>query len=242
VALVGPNGSGKSTLVRGIVGLASVLAGEIELLGVPAARFSERHRLGYVPQRHTVGGAIPSTVEEVVSSGRLLQRPWFARPNAADRSAIADSIEAVGLMDRRKAMVSTLSGGQQRRVLIARALAGRPDVLIMDEPTAGVDAESQDALVRTLLTLVGRGLTLLVVTHEIAPLRPVLTRVVAMNRGRLIRDTQLTPNVMIRGQIHGDYPSEPSRSEPGSQPSGSEPSRSELGPLDQGLQAPRPER
>jgi zinc transport system ATP-binding protein len=219
IALVGPNGSGKSTLVRGILGLASVLSGEVELLGVPAARFSQRHRIGYVPQRHTVGGAIPSTVEEVVGSGRLLQRHWFARPNAADRAAIADAIEAVGLGDRRRAMVSTLSGGQQRRVLIARALAGRPELLIMDEPTAGVDAESQDALVRTLVSLVGRGLTLLIVTHEIAPLRPVLTRVLTMTRGRLIRDTPLTPGVVTRGAVpsvsgsrpavHGPYPALP---------------------------------
>jgi zinc transport system ATP-binding protein len=189
VALIGPNGSGKSTLVRGLMGLAEVLGGEVELFGVPAAQFHERHRIGYVPQRHTVGGAIPSTVEEVVGSGRLVHQRWFARANAADRAAVAEAIEAVGLSDRRRAMVSTLSGGQQRRVLIARALASRPEVLVMDEPTAGVDAESQDALVQTLLSLVGRGLTLIVVTHEIAPLRPVLTRVVALSGGRLVSDS-----------------------------------------------------
>jgi zinc transport system ATP-binding protein len=191
LALIGPNGSGKSTLVRGILGLASVLDGEVELFGNPAAKFSERHRIGYVPQRHTVGGAIPSTVEEVVGSGRLVHRRWFARAGAADRAAVADAIEAVGLADRPRAMVATLSGGQQRRVLIARALAGRPEVLIMDEPTAGVDAESQQALVRTLHSLVQRGLTLVIVTHEIAPLRPVLTRVVAMSGGHLVSDTPI---------------------------------------------------
>jgi zinc transport system ATP-binding protein len=196
VALVGPNGSGKSTLVRGVLGLASTLDGEVELLGIPAARFSQRYRIGYVPQRHTVGGAIASTVEEIVGSGRLLRRRWFARPTAADRAAIADAIEAVGLTDQRRAMISTLSGGQQRRVLIARAMAAQPEVLIMDEPTAGVDAESQGALVATLRTLVERGLTLLIVTHEIAPLLPVLTRVVSMSAGRLIGDSPLTPSVL----------------------------------------------
>jgi zinc transport system ATP-binding protein len=189
VALIGPNGSGKSTLVRGLLGLAPVLSGDVELFGVPTSRFRQKYRIGYVPQRHTVGGAIPSTVEEVVGSGRLMHRRWYARSSAADRVAVSEAIDAVGLTDRRRAMVATLSGGQQRRVLIARALAGQPEVLIMDEPTAGVDAENQHALVRTLISLVGRGLTLVIVTHEIAPLRPVLTRVMTMTAGRLVSDT-----------------------------------------------------
>jgi zinc transport system ATP-binding protein len=197
VTLIGPNGSGKSTLVRGILGLAPVLSGNVQLFGVAASRFSHRYRLGYVPQRHTVGGAIPSTVEEVVSSGRLGHRPWYARAGASDRAAVRDAIEAVGLSDRRRSMVATLSGGQQRRVLIARALAGQPEVLIMDEPTAGVDAENQQALVRTLLALVETGLTLIVVTHEIAALRPVLTRVVAMRDGAIVHDDQLTPSSRV---------------------------------------------
>jgi zinc transport system ATP-binding protein len=129
----------------------------------------------------------------VVGSGRLVHRRWFSRASAADRAAVADAIEAVGLADRSRAMVATLSGGQQRRVLIARALAGQPEVMIMDEPTAGVDAESQDALVHTLLSLVRHGLTLIIVTHEIEPLRPVLTRVVVMSGGRLVTDAPLRP-------------------------------------------------
>ena len=197
MALIGPNGSGKSTLVRGILGLATVLGGEIELFGQPAARFGQRYRIGYVPQRHTVGGSIPSTVEEVVSSGRLTNRKWFARAGAADRAAVAEAIEAVNLSDRRQASVATLSGGQQRRALIARALAGAPEVLIMDEPTAGVDADSQDALVRTLLSLVERGLTLIIVTHEIAPLLPVLTRVVSMSGGRMVGDDPMVPTTPV---------------------------------------------
>jgi len=188
VALVGPNGSGKTTLVRGLLGLAKVTAGEVELFGVPAAKFRERHRIGYVPQRHTVGGAIPSTVEEVVASGRLPRKRRPSRASAADRAAVAAAIDADDLTERRKAAVSTLSGGQQRRTLIARALAAEPEVLVMDEPTAGVDAENRDRLVATLAELVGRGLTMLVVTHEVTPLLPVLTRVVALDHGRLVHD------------------------------------------------------
>jgi zinc transport system ATP-binding protein len=192
VALVGPNGSGKSTLVRGLLGLTPVLSGQIELFGVAADRFAQRYRIGYVPQRHTVGGAIPSTVEEVVSSGRLARRRWFARPSVQDRAAVLDAIEAVGLSDRRRAAVATLSGGQQRRALIARALASQPDVMIMDEPTAGVDAANQAGLMHTLTSLVRTGLTLLIVTHEIEPMLPLLTRVVALDGGRLVHDGPVT--------------------------------------------------
>jgi zinc transport system ATP-binding protein len=191
VALVGANGSGKTTLVRGMLGLAPVLAGRVELLGSPAATFRERWRIGYVPQRHTAGGGVPSSVQEVVASGRLARRRLLSPATAADRLAIREALETVGLADRRHAPVATLSGGQQRRTLIARALAADPDVLLMDEPTAGVDAAGQESLVRTLTRLVGQGLTLVVVTHEIEPLVGLLTRVVEMREGRVVRDEPL---------------------------------------------------
>ena len=199
VALVGPNGSGKTTLVRGLLGLAHLVEGEIDLFGVPAARFREQHRIGYVPQRHTIGGAIPSTVREVVTSGRLPRTRWWARPTAHDRAVVSTAIDTVGLTAHTCAAVANLSGGQQRRTLIARALAGEPEVLIMDEPTAGVDAHSQENLVRTLDRLVDAGLTMLVVTHEITPLRPLLTRVVTVEGGRVVRD------VPAEAAVPGDH-------------------------------------
>jgi zinc transport system ATP-binding protein len=191
VALVGANGSGKTTLVRGVLGLAPVLAGSIELLGRPAEAFRDRWRLGYVPQRHTVVGGVPSSVQEVVASGRLARRRLLSRATASDRVAVREALEIVGLADRRQAPVATLSGGQQRRTLIARALAADPEVLIMDEPTAGVDADGQESLARTLTRLVGQGLTLVVVTHEIEPLVGLLTRVVELREGRVVRDEPL---------------------------------------------------
>jgi zinc transport system ATP-binding protein len=192
VALVGPNGSGKTTVVRGLLGLALVVAGEVSLFGVPAGQFRERWRIGYVPQRHTVVGAVPSTVEEVVGSGRLPRKRWFAPATPTDRRVVARAIDVVGLTDRRRAAVGTLSGGQQRRVLIARALASEPEVLVMDEPTAGVDAQNQALLTATLGRLVADGLTLLVVTHDIAPLAPILTRVVTLADGRIVADAAAT--------------------------------------------------
>ena len=183
VALLGPNGAGKSTLVRGILGLAPMMAGTLELFGVPAPHFKERYRLGYVPQRHTIVGGVPSTVREVVSSGRLPRKRPFAPMRAYDRAVVAAAIDTVGLSERAGVSVGNLSGGQQRRVLIARALAAEPDVLVMDEPTAGVDAANQEILAATLRELVERGSTLLLVAHELGPLAPLIGRVVVMRDG-----------------------------------------------------------
>lgn len=204
VALVGPNGSGKTTLVRGVLGLAPVLSGTVRLFGTPSGSFHQRYRMGYVPQRHTVGGGIPSTVQEVVASGRLPRKRWFSRTGRADREAIAEAVATVGLGDHRSTPVSFLSGGQQRRVLIARALASEPEVLVMDEPTAGVDAAHQERLTDTLGDLVRRGLTLLIITHDIRPLLPILTRVVALDGGRIVLDTPAADLAERRPPCPGD--------------------------------------
>jgi zinc transport system ATP-binding protein len=188
VVLLGPNGAGKSTVVRGMLGLSRLMAGELELFGVPAADFRQRYRLGYVPQRHTIVGGVPSTVREVVSSGRLARKRLFAPMRAADRAVVAAAIDLVGLAERADVSVGKLSGGQQRRVLIARALAAEPDVLVMDEPTAGVDAANQEILAATLGQLVAGGSTLLLVAHELGPLEPLIQRVVVMRDGRVVYD------------------------------------------------------
>ncbi len=230
VALVGPNGSGKTTVVRGVLGLAPVGPGDVLLFGVPAAQFRERWRIGYVPQRHTVVGAVPSTVEEVVASGRLPRKRWFAPTTREDRRAVGQAIDVVGLGDRHRAPVSTLSGGQQRRVLIARALAAEPEVLVMDEPTAGVDAASSESLTRTLARLVDDGLTLLVVTHDVAPLAPILTRVVAVSDGRVVGDepaaVALSPMSRLRVDVYGHPGHDPHHVAPGGEGRPDDPVRS----------------
>lgn len=204
VALLGANGSGKTTLVRGLLGLAAVTAGTVEVFGVATTRGRDASRVGYVPQRHTVGGTVPSTVREVVSSGRLARQRWWARPGAADRAAVQAALVTVGLADRAGEDVTKLSGGQQRRVLIARALAGQPDLLVMDEPTAGVDAASQVLLADTLRRLATSGVTLLIVTHEVGPLVGTITRAVVMARGQVAYDGPLTPAML--GASDGDAP------------------------------------
>ncbi|MFP5334487.1 MAG: metal ABC transporter ATP-binding protein [Actinomycetes bacterium] len=205
VAVLGANGSGKTTLMRGILGLASVVGGELHLFGVPARELTDRSRIGYVPQRHTLGTAVPATVREVVATGRLARRPWFRRAGAADRAAVADAVETVGLTDRADASVHELSGGQQRRVLIARALAAEPEVLVMDEPTAGVDVASQDAFAVTLERLAGSGVTLLLVTHEIGPLQGVLRRAVVVRAGRIEYDGPCSGDVLRDEHRHDHH-------------------------------------
>lgn len=203
VAVLGANGAGKSTLIRGILGLADVVGGTVELFGRPRARFRDWHRLGYVPQSHAVVSGIPSTVSEVVGSGRLARKRFGHPFGTVDRAAIRSAIETVRLTDRTKDSVSTLSGGQQRRVMIARALAGEPEILVLDEPTAGLDAESREVLAYTLDGLVSAGTTLLLVTHELGELRRLITRTVVVEAGRISYDGVPLP---VRARSHGNRP------------------------------------
>ena len=187
VAVLGANGSGKSTLIRGVLGLLPLMSGRLALFGTPVPGFRDWTRLGYVPQRGGATTGIPATVREVVSTGRL-PRSGLRPFRAADRRAIDEAIETVGLSDRARDSVGTLSGGQQQRVLIARALACGPDLLVLDEPTAGVDLASQQTLAETLRRLVERGTTVVTVAHELGPMQPLITRAVTMADGRVLHD------------------------------------------------------
>jgi zinc transport system ATP-binding protein len=185
VAILGANGSGKSTLVRAVLGLVPLSHGDIELFGVPRRRFKQWARIGYVPQRIGAGSGVPATVREVVAAGRLARRGAFRLPRAADRAAVTMALEDVGLAGRADDPVATLSGGQQQRTLIARALAGEPDLLILDEPTAGVDAASQDAFAEVLGRFQRRGGTILLVAHELGPIEPLIDKAVVVHHGRI---------------------------------------------------------
>ncbi|MEU3251521.1 metal ABC transporter ATP-binding protein [Streptomyces sp. NPDC006997] len=187
VALLGANGSGKSTAVRSVIGQVPVSAGEVELFGTPRRRFRDWGRVGYVPQRTTAAGGVPATVTEVVTSGRL-SRARFGVLRKADHAAVRDAIELVGMTDRARDSVSALSGGQHQRVLIARALASEPELLIMDEPMAGVDLASQEVLAATLREQVARGVSVLLVLHELGPLEPLIDRAVVLRDGCVLHD------------------------------------------------------
>jgi zinc transport system ATP-binding protein len=209
VALLGPNGSGKSTLVRGVLGLAHVLDGTIDVFGEPADQRHRRWRLGYVPQRHTVAAGVPATVHEVVASGRLPRlQPW-QRASALDRERVHEAIATVGLAGRERHPLATLSGGQQRRVLIARALAGDAEMLILDEPTAGVDTANQQILAVTLAGLVAAGTTIVLVTHELGHAAGIVTRTVVMRDGAIAYDGPPRATDLIgHGTDHHHLPGE----------------------------------
>ena len=183
VALLGGNGSGKTTLLRAVLGLADVLAGRID---VRAAT------VGYVPQRHTVAPTVPATVGEVVASGYLpltgpLRRLRPAR-RRLERDAVDRALAAVGLEESARRPVAELSGGQQRRVLLARALTTDPDLLLLDEPTAGVDEASRRLVDAALASARTAGAAVVVVTHELAALRGAVTRTVALSAGRVVAE------------------------------------------------------
>ncbi|ROP45799.1 metal ABC transporter ATP-binding protein [Pseudokineococcus lusitanus] len=196
VALLGSNGSGKTTLLRGVLGLAARTGGRVEMGGEPAPSRRSRRRTGYVPQAMTVGGGVPSTVREVVATGRLPLRPWWRPAGRADAAAVRAALEAVDMASHAHEDVTELSGGQQRRVLVARALAAEPELLVLDEPLAGVDAANARLLADALGRLSARGVTLLVVTHEIGPLADVVRRAVVLRQGRVVHDGPLVPELL----------------------------------------------
>ena len=194
MALLGANGSGKSTLVKAMVGLHPLSTGEIRLFGDPLSGFRQWPRLGYVPQRSPIAQGVPSNVAEVVAAGRLSRRTPFVPSRRSDRAAVNRALVAVGLEDRARHTVSTLSGGQEQRVLIARTLAGEPELLVLDEPNAGVDLASQQAIAETLASLAGAGATIIVVLHELGHLSDVIQRSVVLREGRVVYDGPPQPS------------------------------------------------
>ena len=183
VALVGPNGSGKSTLLRLLLGLLRPTTGWVECLGTTPSALTERWRIGYVPQRRILDLDLPATVDEVVASGRTARRGWWRFASRADRDAVEHALVAVALDELRRRPVARLSGGQQQRVLIARALVTEPDVLVLDEPIAGVDRESQRLFRDSLVHLVDEHATaVLLVSHELGAVANDIDRVVVMKQ------------------------------------------------------------
>lgn len=180
VALVGPNGSGKSTLLRILVGLLAPGSGTVRLFGEDPAHLHRPGRLGYVPQRPALAQGMAATVTDVVAAGRLSRTRWWGPKRSEDRGAIDAALAAVDLSGLRGQRVTTLSGGQQQRAFIARALAGEPDLLVLDEPVAGVDAESQRCFRESLCSLRGAGAGVLLVSHELSAVAAELDRVIVL--------------------------------------------------------------
>jgi zinc transport system ATP-binding protein len=188
VAVAGPNGGGKTTLVRIALGLLRPTTGSVRLFGEPAHRFSRRATLGYLAQRSQLGTEAPVTVREVVSAGRLAAGGLVGPLRRRDRALVEDAISEVGLAGLADTPLARLSGGQQQRAFIAKALAGEPGLLVLDEPTAGVDVESQEALAGLLARLHrDHRVTTLYVSHEFGAVEGIVERLVLV-RGGIVFD------------------------------------------------------
>jgi zinc transport system ATP-binding protein len=188
VAVLGANGSGKSTLIKAMLGLVPTHTGSATLFGQPIGKFKQWQRIGYVPQHSALSHGVPSSVKEIVASGRVSRRRPFLPTTNSDRDAIRSALAIVDLEHRADRPMTTLSGGQQQRALIARALAGQPELLIMDEPNAGVDLHNQQAIADSLRELASSGTTLVLVLHELGPFRPWIQRCVVLSEGRVVHE------------------------------------------------------
>lgn len=209
VALAGPNGSGKSTLIRVLLGLLPPSAGTISVLGANPGQLRDRWRIGYVPQRTPAADLLPVTVAEVVAAGRLARTGWWRRSNRQDRAAVEAALEVVALEDLANRRLGELSGGQQQRALIAKALAAEPEVLILDEPIAGVDIAAQKRFRDALVTLTETGAAVLLVSHDLGAVADDLNRLVVLRSGTVAFDgppAELTATGVNLGIHANDLP------------------------------------
>lgn len=165
IGVIGPNGSGKTTLLKSIMGLLPVDTGEVRLFGLPLKKV--RGRISYVPQRESVDWDFPANIEDVVLMGRYRKDNLFKPLNKRDKEIAKEAMEQVGLLDLAKRPIAQLSGGQQQRVFIARALAQQAELYLMDEPFVGVDAATEDAILKLLTKMRDEGKTVIIVHHDL---------------------------------------------------------------------------
>lgn len=177
-ALVGVNGAGKSTLFKAIMGFVPVASGEIQLLGMTVREALRRNLVAYVPQAEEVDWTFPVLVEDVVMMGRYGHMGFLRRPSAADHEAVAAALARVGMADLRHRQIGELSGGQRKRVFLARALAQDGRVILLDEPFTGVDVGTEDRIIALLGELRDEGRVMLVSTHNLGSVPEFCDRVV----------------------------------------------------------------
>ncbi len=183
LAIIGPNGAGKTTLLQVILGLVRPAGGTVRVFGKsPSDLNGERRRIGYVPQIMSVDLNFPVSVGEMVLMGRYGRIGLLRRPSATDRAAALNAMKRVGIADLADRPIRRLSGGQRQRAFLARALANEPDLLLLDEPTTGVDVTSSESLYELLRMLHAGGITMLVVSHDVGVVASYVEGVVCINR------------------------------------------------------------
>jgi zinc transport system ATP-binding protein len=210
LALIGPNGSGKTTLIRIILGIVKPTGGRVSLLGEEAGRFTQWQRIGYVPQKAThLDPFFPASVREVVAMGLLSQKHFPRLITPKDEEKIDRALEQVDMKDLKGRRIGELSGGQQQRVFIARAIVNGPDVLFLDEPTAGVDGDTQARFYEMLADLNHmKGLTIVLITHDFGIITKHVNKVACLNQRLFFHGTHedfcSSPMVeeLLRGEHH----------------------------------------
>ncbi len=196
--LVGPTGSGKTTLLKALLGLVRPWQGEVRVFGAAVTR-ATRARIGYVPQLETLDWRFPVTAEQVVLMGAYRGMSWLPWCRASERWAAFQLMEQLGIAECIGQHIRELSGGQQQRVFLARALLGKPQLLILDEPTVGVDLKTQHDILHLLEDLRGQGITIVLTTHDLNAVAAHLPWLICFNRGVIAQgppDLVFTPDIL----------------------------------------------
>jgi zinc transport system ATP-binding protein len=191
VGIVGPNGSGKSTLIKAALGLVGAESGKVALFGAPLESFTDWRRIGYLPQRlKFFNPNFPATVEEIVGLGLLAGKRLPRKLTDEDRHAVEKTLEFMGITEIRKRIIGELSGGQQQRVLLARSVVGKPELLILDEPTTALDPETRDKFYTLLKNLNKElGTTVILVTHDTASIGTYASRFLYVDKELIFNGT-----------------------------------------------------
>jgi len=207
VGLIGSNGAGKTTLLRMIVGLLKPTSGEIRLFGKPVSQYDHWEKIGYVPQKNSFNPLFPVTVREVVQSGLYGRSKLFRRITKADQRKAEDALMAMRVEDLADKRIGMLSGGQQQRVFLARALINNPALLILDEPTVGIDAETQESFFHMIQHMhKHHNITFLMVSHDMERFRSYLGDQPAQVAGKLkfhVRHSHDLENCVETDLAHG---------------------------------------
>jgi len=199
-ALVGINGSGKSTLFKAIMGFVPLSIGRVSILGQPAGKMLSRNTVAYVPQNEEVDWNFPVLVEDVVMMGRYGHMGLLRIPSNSDKLKVDNALERVGMTDYRKRQIGELSGGQKKRVFLARALAQEGKVILLDEPFTGVDVNSEDAIIELLRSLRDDGHVILVSTHNLGSVPQFCDQVILINQ--TVLDFGETESVFTQQNLH----------------------------------------
>ena len=209
MALIGPNGSGKSTLIRIIVGILKPSTGRVVIMGEELSQFTQWQRVGYVPQKAThMDPYFPASVREVVAMGLLSKKRFPRLLTRQDEAVIDRALDQVDMKALKNRRIGELSGGQQQRVFIARAIVNGPDVLFLDEPTAGVDADTQARFYEMLADLNRKeGLTIVLITHDFGIITKHVNKVACLNQRLFFHGTHddFCSSSVVQELLHGEH-------------------------------------